>query len=276
MSRLSPLQDPRLKELAFQTRFAAEVLKAYNAFLAGVSDIKNIIAEARDLSATAVEHMSRIRNLPEGKKGDKGERGERGEKGDQGPAGRDGVDGVSPDIELVVAKAMARIRVPKDGKDAVVDNEAIVKELIEELKELPVSAFPNVERELISHRSQLAGKIYGKDTMVRGGGMTLEAGPNITLTPQANGTVLVTAAGGASGVNVTTQYALTAVQAGADVTIALSQLTNFATYDQLVALYRNNVPQTEGASYNFTATATTVTVFNADAGEVFNITYSYT
>jgi len=273
MSRLSPLQDPRLKELAFQTRFAAEVLKAYNAFLAGVSDIKNIIAEARDLSATAVEHMSRIRNLPEGKKGDRGEQGERGEKGDQGEPGRDGVDGVSPDIDTIVAKAVSRIRVPKDGKDAVVDNEAIVKELIEELKELPITAFPNVEREFVNHRAQLAGKIYGKDTWARGGGMTMSAGSNITLVPKADGTVEINASGGASGTNVATQYSLTAVQSGADVTIDLTQLTNYATFSDLILVMRNNIPQTE--TINFTFVDPIITITNADSSEVYSVQYAY-
>jgi len=275
MSRLSPLQDPRLKELAFQTRFAAELLKAYNAFLAGIDDIQSIVAEARQLSNLATEHMARIRNLPKGEKGDKGDTVV-GPEGPQGPPGKDGKDGVSPDIDTIVLKAVSRIRLPKDGKDgkdAVVDNEAIVKELIEELKELPVSAFPNVERELISHRSQLAGKIYGKDTMVRGGGMTMSAGSNITLVPKADGTVEINASGGGSGTNVTTQYSLTAVQSGSDVTIDLTQLTNYATFTDLILVMRNNTPQTE--TINFTFVDPIITVFNADAGEIYNVQYAY-
>lgn len=77
------------------------------------------------------------------------------------------------------------------------------------------------------------------------------------------------------GANVTTQYLLTAVQSGSDVTIDLTQLANWGTFDQLLVLNRNNVPQTEGASYNFTIAGSVATVFNADASEIFNATYSY-
>lgn len=73
--------------------------------------------------------------------------------------------------------------------------------------------------------------------------------------------------------NVITQYSLTGVQAGSDVTVALSQLTHFATLTGVVVAYRNQIPQTQGVTCNITATS--VTFFGADANEVFSITYVY-
>jgi hypothetical protein len=270
MSVPSPLKDPRLKELAFQTRFAAELLKAYNNFLAGVDEVKRIVQEAKTLSETANSHLARINRLPRGEKGDKGDRGP------QGLPGKDGKDGISPDPIEVSSRILSQIKLPKDGRDGKdADEDKIVAKLIKRIlkeKLLTKDHISGLMEEIGSYRHQMAMRQAGQ----HGGGMTLEAGPNITLTPQANGTVLVTAAGGGSGTNVVTQYTLTAVQAGSDVTIDLNQLTNYATFDQLVAVYRNNVPQTEGASYNFTVSGDTVTIFNAASDEIYNITYSYT
>lgn len=104
--------------------------------------------------------------------------------------------------------------------------------------------------------------------------MTMSAGSNITLVPKADGTVEINASGGGSGTNVTTQYQLTAVQAGSDITIDLTQLTNWATFSDLIAVYRNNIMQTEGIDFTFASP--TVTIANADAAEIFNVTYAYT
>lgn len=83
--------------------------------------------------------------------------------------------------------------------------------------------------------------------------------------------------GGSSGNNTTTniitQYSLVGVQAGSDVTVALSQLTHFATLIGVVVAYRNQIPQTQGVTCNITATD--ITFFGADASEVFSVTYTY-
>lgn len=77
-----------------------------------------------------------------------------------------------------------------------------------------------------------------------------------------------------SGQNVTTQYLLTAIQSGSDVTIDLTQLTNWATFSQIICLYRNNQPQTLGVDFTFASP--TVTITGADSSEIFNITYAFT
>jgi hypothetical protein len=217
-----------------------------------------------------VTELARVRSI----------KGEKGAPGKDGKDGRDGRDAREVDTEALKYAILAEIRQPKDGKDAVVDTEAMatlaaelaVEKIFSE-KLLKKEHIEGLENEIASYRSQLAGKIYGKDTWARGAGTTVSAGSNITLVPKADGTVEINASGGGSGTNVATQYQLTAVQSGSNVTIDLSQLTNFATLSDLIAVYRNNIMQTE--TLNFTVAGSVVTVLDADAGEVFNITYAY-
>lgn len=267
-SPIQPTQNP-----LFLVKLAADLLKVHERFNGG---IETLTAHASVIR----ENAERIKKLP---KGDRGERGLKGDPGKDGKDGKDGRDGTDAKIdydllrEEVVEDVLARIRQPKDGKDAVVDYQAIVAQVsasfAEKLKEMKIADLPHISRELASYRNQLAGKVYGKDTWARGEGDTVSAGSNITLVPQADGTVQINASGGGSGTNVTTQYQLTAVQSGSDVTIDLNQLTNYATFSDLIAVYRNNIMQTEGL--NFSVAGDTVTVNNADAAEIFNITYAY-
>jgi len=267
-SPIQPTQNP-----LFLVKLAADLLKVHESFNGG---IETLTAHASVIR----EKAERIKKLP---KGDRGERGLKGDPGKDGKDGKDGRDGTDAKIdydllrEEVVEDVLARIRQPKDGKDAVVDYQAIVAQVsasfAEKLKEMKIADLPHISRELASYRNQLAGKVYGKDTWARGEGDTVSAGSNITLVPQADGTVQINASGGGSGTNVTTQYQLTAVQSGSDVTIDLNQLTNYATFSDLIAVYRNNIMQTEGL--NFSVAGDTVTVNNADAAEIFNITYAY-
>jgi hypothetical protein len=173
-------------------------------------------------------------------------------------------------MDAIVSEVVRRIPKPKDGKNGVTPTK---DEIVNAIKGLSWKDIPGLENEVASYRNQLAGKVYGKDTWARGAGTTVSAGSNITLVPQADGTVQINASGGGSGTNVTTQYQLTAVQAGSNVTIDLTQLTNWATFTDLIAVYRNNIMQTEGI--DFTVAGSTVTVLNADASEIFNITYAY-
>lgn len=268
-----PIRSPLRMQSAkanLMTQIASDMLNnnllgKIEEFLAGIRELK--------------EHAERIKNLPKGQKGDKGDsiRGPKGDKGDSIP-GPKGKDGISPDPVQVAEIAARLITRPRDGKDAKAPElNAILDALVEKLKTEDIlkieEKMSGVKNEIASYRNQLAGKHYGKDTWARGGGMTMSAGTNITLVPLADGTVQINAAGGSSGSNVTTQYSLTVVQAGANVTIDLSQLTEFATFIDIVAVYRNNIMQTE--TINFTVAGSTVTILQADAGEVFNVTYSY-
>lgn len=269
----SPLQA-QLGSPLFLVKLASDLLKVHAQFL---SKVDEFIGESKNLSA----ERARIIELPEGKQGLRGEKGDSivGPAGPQGVKGRDGVDGkdghdgldgMPADINTIAELAASLITQPKDGESPAL--EAVVEAVLEAIKiEDRLESF---RTEMASYRNQLAGKSYGKDTWARGGGSTVSAGANITLTPLPNGTVQINASGGGSGTNVTTQYSLTAVLSGSDVTIDLTQLTHFATYAGLVQVQRNNIPQTE--MINFTQTGTQVTIFNADASEIFNLVYQYT
>lgn len=271
----SPIQlSPEIKKLAFEARFMTKLTGMYESLM-------EALAEVRDLARDVRAHAQRIQNLPPGPRGERGERGPTG-VAKQPPTLEQILakiptpkDGVSPNVQDVAAEVMSLITLPENGKDAVIDQKAIVEELFEKItaKDFDWRKIPGLANEMASYRNQLAGKQYGKDTLIRGGGMTMSAGSNITLVPQPDGTVQINASGGGSGTNVTTQYQLTAVQAGANVTIDLTQLINFATLDDIIAVYRNNIMQTE--TLNFTQTPTEITIFDADAGEIFNITYGY-
>lgn len=180
-------------------------------------------------------------------------------------------DGRTPEIETIVEAVVSRIPAPKSPKIPTIDE--ILKKVKKETEIKDWRKIPGLENEIASYRNQLAGKVYGKDTLVRGGGMTMSAGSNVTLVPLNDGTVQINASGGGSGTNVTTQYQLTAVAAGIDATIDLTQLTNYATFTDLIAVYQNNIMLTEGL--NFTVAGDTVTVINGTDADIYNVTYAY-
>lgn len=254
-------------------RYVASLVKMMSGFVDEFKAVKNSVFSAKSEMEKRVEELDKALSLYYNELARlaqiKGEKGDPGAPGKDGVNGRDGKDAQPVDVDKLKKQILKLIRQPEDGKDAVVDDERLEKMLDKALTKHK----ERLENEVASYRNQLAGKIYGKDTFVRGGGMTMSAGSNVTLVPKADGTVEINASGGGSGTNVTTQYQLTAVQSGSNITIALSQLTHFATFSDLIAIYRNNVMQTEGI--DFTVAGNVVTVNGADASEIFNITYAY-
>lgn len=118
------------------------------------------------------------------------------------PKPQDGKDGVTPAFEAIVAAILKRMpeqKPAKDGKSVKVED--IIKEL---KKSLTVKDIPGLENELAAQRSQLAGKIYGKDTWARGGGDTVAAGTNVTITTNADGAKVINASGGGGAVESVT------------------------------------------------------------------------
>lgn len=218
-----------------------------------------------------------------------------GKVGPQGPAGKDA------NIQSVITAVLRKIPVPKDGKDGkdgrdgkdaevdidqivslvqasipplVIDRAAIVAEVekgvLERLAKEKPRKFKVKDIEDLNPALESMLRRYG--AYIHGGGDTVAAGSGVTIVVNSDGTKVISATG--SGTQVATQV-VTGVQAGSDVTIALSQLTNFATYvAPVILVMRNQIPQTLGVTY--TETATEVTVLNADAGEIFAIMYAFT
>lgn len=119
------------------------------------------------------------------------------QKGNPGHTPRPGIDFEAPSKDEIVKDIMGKIRQPKDGDTPVINEDAIARKAAKLVKipepkiELPKIEIPTAEdivkeikekelltpdhikgfrNEIASYRAQLAGKHYGKDTMVRGGG----------------------------------------------------------------------------------------------------------
>lgn len=223
----------------------SQVAEMHQTLLGKVGDflegVKSLQAEA-----------GRIRSLPKGDRGDKGDRGPQGIAGKDGRDGRDGQDGLSPDKEEIALMAARMIARPKDGKDGEVPTlEQIVSSVITELQkddklgiEKNLSGFRG---EIASYRNQLAGKVYGKDTWARGGGDTVSAGNNITLTKLPNGTVQISSSGG--GGNIV--YNEVVAGSGTSWTLANTPINNS------LQLFANGQRLTPTVDYSITGSAIT-------------------
>lgn len=168
--------------------------------------------------------------------------------------GKAGKDAVPIDIQEIISGLIPHIPVAipgepgRAGQNASIDLEELTTEIVKEIRSkklIEVTDIRNSESFLFNK------KRYKFEELMRGAGGGTTSG----------------------GQSVTTQYLLTAVQAGLNVTIDLTQLSNWATFDSLIAMYRNNVPQTLGI--DFSIVGSVVTINGADAGEVFNATYAY-
>lgn len=163
--------------------------------------------------------ISYVRSLrPE--KGEKGDTGEQGPVGPTGPAGMDGEDGKTPSQEALLALIRPLIPKVRDGKDgakgpmgargADADPAAVVPlvlsqlnlnkdditqeviTLIKDKKLLSKAHIKGLDEEISSYRNQLALKQAGQ----HGGGDTVEAGTNITITATTDGKKRIDATGG--------------------------------------------------------------------------------
>lgn len=150
-------------------------------------------------------------------------------KGDKGDAVK-GDKGEAPSLEKIIEAILPHMPQPKKGdkgEDAIVNEEAIAQKVLKKVKIPPPEKPKEVDlakvtdliiekikneklltpehvkgfrEEMTSYRAQLAGKHYGQNTGVRGGGDTVKAGTNTTITRNSDGTVSVNAsASGGTG-----------------------------------------------------------------------------
>lgn len=189
----SPLQVDTRSPL-FLVKLAADLLKVHTQF---VSKIETFIHESRTTKEEVVRIRSFVEGLRQPKDGetpviDYDEVASRAaalvqvpSDGKDGINGIDGEDGESPDPFLVAEIAAGLIVRPKDGKDSP-SLEAIVQAVITALQETDAleveKRMVGIRNEVASYRSQLAGKIYGKDTWARGGGSS-STSSSTPLTP---------------------------------------------------------------------------------------------
>lgn len=194
--RRSPIQLPTIRkqdEASFLILSLREELRKIADFK---ESLEKSLEEAIARAEAVVERTSRIQKGETGAQGPrglsvKGDRGPKGEKGDRGEKGEDGVTPTIP-IEEIVSRVTAQLMIPmdgKDGKDAVFDYEELKKRVQKELGKVKVEDIeglnPALEKML---------KNYG--AYIHGGGDTVAAGTNVTITTNSAGSKVISAASG--------------------------------------------------------------------------------
>lgn len=193
----------------------------------------------------------------QGEKGDsiKGDPGKRGKDGENGTAPIKGVDYFTEDEITQIAEMAAGFTNPIIEKLEVTED--LARKLVQAMRSLPEKDRLEVQ-DIRNWQS-----MKGKDTFKKDG-----------VTYKVEELMHGAGTGGGTSTNIVTEYNLqTKTQVGSDVVVPLSQLTNFATLTNVVAVYRNQIPQTNGITA--TITATDVTFLGADVEEIFSITYVY-
>lgn len=267
----SPYETPALQ------KFKREMLmaKGMASLVQMHQDFKKNIALVQMLVAGHSQEAKRIRTLPKGEKGDRGEKGVSGTPGNAGRDGINGRDGLTPvrgkdyhtkaDEESFLVNLLSRIHNPKDGKDAVMNEDKLMQKILDRIlseKLLTKDHINGLEPELRSI-SSIAGRQYGKNTWARGGGDTLAAGINTTLTRNPDGTTSVNATGG-SGTQVDNEVVS---GSGTAWTLAHTPTTN------TLRLYANGQRLTPTVDYSLVGAAIT-TILSWSAGTVI-ADYSY-
>lgn len=193
----TPLQAISKESLI--VRGLTQLTDLHKSFSEKAEKILSVAVESRDA-------LSQIKKLPKGDKGDsiKGDRGEKGDKGEDGYTPKkgkdyfDGKDGNQVDPLEVAQLATSLITTPKDGKDAP-SLEVIAGAIVERLKTDDIlgidKKITGIRTEVSSYRNQLAMKQAGQ----HGGGDTVAAGTNVTITTNAAGAKVINATGGGGG-----------------------------------------------------------------------------
>lgn len=208
--------------IALQMKMMADLLRAHNQFNEGLAKFEEYVkevrfhaknssikvAEAESHAKEVLGHMERIKNLPKGEKGDT-------------PTINTGaiiesvkeqvVAGLPPPKivkappavvnEERIAARVLKLTQKKEVTAPEIDHEKladIVVKKISEGKKLKTKHIDGLDAEMATQRSQLAGKIYGKDTWARGAGDTVDAGSNITITNTSDGKKRINSTGGSS------------------------------------------------------------------------------
>jgi len=124
---------------------------------------------------------------------------EDGERGEDGETPVRGVDyWTEADKMLIVQSVLTRIRQPKDGKDAVITTKLI----LDAIDSLPDDKKPLTRSELEGFKQTIS--VLSHQIGMRGGGDTVVAGSGVTITRNSAGNKVISAAGGAGGVNFET------------------------------------------------------------------------
>jgi len=213
-------------------------------------------------------------------------------KGEQGDEGLDGEDYMltQKDIEDIAEVASKKITPPVVEK---------VVERIETIREIPIiQPIKETTREIIKEIKETAPQLTWEEiargleslgytqkldytlglknkplrqkekSVMRGGGDIIQAGSNITIVSNSDGTKTISTS--FTGLNVLTE-SLQGTQSGDNVTLNLTQLTN--TFSTILFVTRQGQILTPTESW--TRSGNTITITNASAGNTFLVSYLY-
>ena len=154
-------------------------------------------AFTQQAEATLKRLEQKMESLTMPAKGDKGDMPIAGVHFPIPKDGKHGKDGETPSIDygIIIKTVLKNIPTPKNGKDGEsVNAEDIAKEIVKK-KLIKGEHIDGYDATMKAFSRQLAGKIYGKDTLIRGGGDTVAAGSGVTITTDVNGKKVIAATG---------------------------------------------------------------------------------
>ncbi len=201
----TPFMTPELLAMhreQMQSKATSDLIAIHAKLLAAIEEHSQHVQDFKDQAEEIRSHADRIQNLPPGEKGESIQ-GEPGVSPDveqivntvlsKIPTPK---DGVSPDPELIASRVVTRIKV-RDGKDAIIDENALAEKVVEHIKvnkKLTKEHIGGLDEEISSYRNQMAMKQAGQ----HGGGDTVTAGSNVTITTDSNGKKVISASTGAA------------------------------------------------------------------------------
>ncbi len=257
-----------------------------NAAQGSLDDIKAFMGDAaasraeelfneliEELKAIGLQELRTIASTV--KKGDKGDsvKGDKGDKGDPGKSiigkrGKPGKDGV--------VKKGDRGLPGKDGREMSVND--LLRKLNSKDAGINITTVKGLETALKNLQINIRNQMQKQVAVKRqgGGGMTIDAGSNVTLTRNSNGRWTIAATSG-GGSNLATEK-LTPTQVGSDITLDLTALAHTSTGVLFVTrngqvLLPNGSAALEGSSWS--QSSSTVTVYNADDTDKYLVQYMF-
>lgn len=253
--------------------------------------VVQMMQKLADMHAQVLDAVEKIQsiavNIDEIKRGPQGQPGVQGASVDHSKVVADVVkqipkpsDGKSPRVEALAAALLPKMtayfkdHMPQvadgaPGKDAAeIDINVVVDRLFEALKsgekKLTMTQIDGLDgrvAELRNHvATSLAGAQYGKDTWARGGGDTVKAGSNVTITTDADGKKVITATSGFGIITITG-------------TVDDSNVSFTATSQPTLLNINGAFYQKTGGTYTWTYVAGTITLSTpvGTGGQIFGV-----